>query len=61
MFTSPTLTIGVALLAAGALVCFGIIRLLRHFREESRGDGSETYNPFNQGDNNVGDHEVKHL
>lgn len=60
MFTSPTLTIGVALLAAGALVCFGIIRLLRHFREESRGGNPEdNFNPFNQGDN-VGSHEVKH-
>ena len=60
MFTSPTLTIGIALLIAGGLVCFGIIRLLRHFREESRDDISQdSYDPFNS-DDNVGNHEVKH-
>lgn len=61
MFTSPTLTIGIALLVAGGLVCFGIIRLLRYFREESKNGGSqEAYNPFNS-DNNVGSSHVKHL
>lgn len=34
MFASPILTIGFALAVAAALVCFGVIRLLRFFRGE---------------------------
>ena len=34
MFASPILTMGFALTIAVALVCFGVIRLLRYFRGE---------------------------
>jgi hypothetical protein len=36
MFSPPTITIGIALLVAFGLVCFGIRRLMKHFQEEFR-------------------------
>jgi hypothetical protein len=40
MFSSPTVTIGIALLIAIGLVCFGIRRLAKHFHEEFRRDNN---------------------
>ena len=46
MFSSPTITIGIALLIAFGLVGFGIRRLIKHFQEEFRKDNSLKATPF---------------
>ena len=46
MLTSTTFTIGIALLIAVSLVCFGIRRLLKHFQEELRKDNSTKETPY---------------
>jgi len=46
MFSSPTVTIGVALLIAIGLVCFGVVRLMRHFQEEFRKDNTSQETPY---------------
>jgi hypothetical protein len=46
MFSSQTITIGIALLIAFGLVCFGIRRLIRHFQEEFRKDKSLKETPY---------------
>jgi hypothetical protein len=46
MFTSPTLAIGIALLIAFGLVCFGIRRLVKHFQDEFRKDNSLKETPY---------------
>jgi hypothetical protein len=38
MFSSPTFAMGIALLVAIGLVCFGIRRLVKLFHEEFRRD-----------------------
>lgn len=54
MFVSPTTTIGIALLIATGLVCFGVIRLIRHFQEEfSENDGGRKTKYSLQTDHNV--------
>jgi len=60
MFISPTLTIGIALSIAAGLVCFGIIRLLRHFRGEFRKEdlSQDAHYPLDTG-NNATDPETK--
>jgi hypothetical protein len=45
MFTSPTFTLGIALLVAFGLVGFGIRRLMKHFQDESRKDNSPEETP----------------
>jgi hypothetical protein len=52
MFSSPTLTLGIALLIAFGLVCFGIRRLVKLFHEEFRRDNSlhETSYPLDTAD-----------
>ena len=49
MFSSPTITIGIALLVAFSLVCFGIIRLMKHFQEEFRKDNQFKETPVSLG------------
>jgi hypothetical protein len=46
MFSSPTITIGIALLIALGLVGFGIRRLIKHFQEEFRKDNSLKETPY---------------
>jgi hypothetical protein len=46
MLSSQTITIGTALLIAFGLVCFGIRRLINHFREEFRKDNSLKATPY---------------
>jgi hypothetical protein len=46
MFSSPTITIGIALLIAFGLVGFGIRRLMKHFQEEFRKDNSLKETPY---------------
>jgi len=51
-FTSPTFAIGIALLIASGLVCFGIRRLIKHFQDEFRKDNTfkETSFPLDTAD-----------
>jgi hypothetical protein len=51
MFSLSTITIGIALLTAIGLVCFGIGRLLKLFHEEFRRDNNfkETSYPLETG------------
>ncbi len=46
MLSSPTITIGIALLIAFSLVCFGIRRLMKHFQEEFRKDNQFKETPY---------------
>jgi hypothetical protein len=46
MFSSQTIIIGIALLVAFGLVCFGIRRLMKHFQEEFRKDNSPKETPY---------------
>jgi hypothetical protein len=52
MFSSPTFAIGIALIIAVGLVCFGIGRLMKHFQDEFRKDNSlkETSYPLDTAD-----------
>ena len=49
MLTSPTIAIGIALLIAVGLVCFGIRRLMTHFQEEFRKDNTSKETPYTPG------------
>jgi len=47
MFTSPSLlTIGIALLVAAGLVCFGVVRLMRFFHEDFHKDNTAQESPY---------------
>jgi len=54
MFTSPILTIALALTVAAALVCFGVIRLLRYFRGELDKDDLPQQGDYSLGTGNPG-------
>ena len=60
MFASPILTIGFALTVATALVCFGVIRLLRYFRGElDKDDLAQEHNYSLHTGNNAVDPEAR--
>lgn len=47
MFSSPTFTLGIALVIAFGLVCFGIRRLIKLFHEEFRRDDRPDEDSYN--------------